>query len=406
MRALTIAFIKPRLTLPERTGADLHSTHLARALSRRGHDVRFLVGEHVGEAPNGIAMSVVGMQPPNAAVPYEFRGRVRRRLYRYFATYDGGLPAVDLESLDQPSDVVVGVGPNLPLLLCRLKRAVHIWYQTDELVLKKLSRVRFPSLMAFPRKGSTLHHVMAMALYERLFGRKCDDIWVVTERERQWMRICAGHNRIHVVPNGVDLDYFRPSTCDVPAPRIVFWGRLDFPPNIDALRWFAQNVWPKLREAAPDAILTVIGAYPTEEVQRLTVAAGAVLHADVHDLRPFVATARVAVFPFVSGAGMKNKVLEGAAMGRALVLSPTAAAGLRGNWAEAAMVCREPNEWVETLHRLLSNPSEANELGRRARRWVEVNHAWDQTAGAVEEILRRDCHNASKAKRAAGIGTA
>ncbi|MEZ5360985.1 MAG: glycosyltransferase family 4 protein [Bryobacterales bacterium] len=132
---------------------------------------------------------------------------------------------------------------------------------------------------------------------------------------------------------------------------------------------FLEKVWPLVRAQQPDARLVVMGFSPSEKVERLTAGAlGVELFSNVPDIRPVVCSAPVAIFPFVSGTGVKNKLLEGAAMARALIVSPMATDGLRG--ADPAPIAFEkPEQWCDTLLELWRNPRTAGDLGRQARRW-------------------------------------
>jgi glycosyltransferase involved in cell wall biosynthesis len=287
------------------------------------------------------------------------------------------LPRFDARELDEKFDAVIGVGAESLLLLALLKRAARIWYAADELVLACLSQgwsraLRFRALLT-------------NWLIERSMGGFADAIWVVSDREKRWMRVASGHRRITVVPNGVDTSYFAPISVDH-GRRIVFWGRLDFPPNIKAIEWFLDRVWPGVRARAPGASFRVIGACPTQRVREVTREEGVELCADVPDLRGLVCEAPIAVFPFFHGAGLKNKVLEGAAMGRALIMSSRAAQGLCRS-EDAALVVNRPVDWIDSIVQLLHDEQRALQLGATARNWVERHHSWASAAKTAEQSI-------------------
>src|SRR5262249_27140141 len=147
-------------------------------------------------------------------------------------------------------------------------------------------------------------------LYERVHRRVVDRVWVVSQSDRRAMRWLAGMRSVDVVTLGVDTDFFAPGP-ETPVPRTaVFWGRLDFGPNVQALQWFCRRVWPLVRRRVPDARFTIVGFRPTDAVLDVTKIDGVSLAADLADLRPTVRRHEVAVLPFVSGRGVKNKLLE------------------------------------------------------------------------------------------------
>jgi glycosyltransferase involved in cell wall biosynthesis len=98
------------------------------------------------------------------------------------------------------------------------------------------------------------------------------------------------------------------------------------------------------------------------------------------DLRPAIAAHAVAVMPFLSGSGLKNKMLEAAAMSRATVCSRAALNGLRGDTTSAFVVCRSAGEWVDAIADLWAAPERRARLGVSARAWVEANHTWRRAA--------------------------
>src|SRR5262249_19852526 len=154
------------------------------------------------------------------------------------------------------------------------------------------------------------------------FASCVDRAWVVSETERRAMRWLAGIGNVDVIANGVDDDHFRPLRVGQRPRTCVFWGRLDFGPNLQALPWFCKQVWPGPRRSPPDARFTIYGRCPTEAAGTLAQADGIELVPDLPDLRAAVSRHQVVVLPFVSGGGIKNKLLEAAALGKAIVCTP------------------------------------------------------------------------------------
>lgn len=262
-----------------------------------------------------------------------------------------------------------------------------VWAAADEMALMHVSRFR-PGTRDFdPWFGLKMS---TTGWFNELVHRdEADEVWVVSEQDARWMRAAQLHSRVRNIPNGVDLDYFRSVDVQAHPKRIAFWGVLDFRPNTQALEWFIPNVFEPLREAEPEAELLLIGRRPTDWVRSLADLPGVVLREDVPDLRPEVCSASVAAFPFVSGFGIKNKLLEGAAMSRALVCSPRAVDGLFSAADPAWKVCETGPEWIETIRSLWADPQGARDLGGAARRWVEENYHWDRAARQAEESLER-----------------
>ena len=169
----------------------------------------------------------------------------------------------------------------------------------------------------------------------------------------------------------------------------MFWGRLDFGPNLDALRWFCERIWPTLIRRVPTARFTIIGYVPTSEIERLATGPGISLIPNAPDLRAAVCQHTLVVLPFVSGGGIKNKLLEGAALGRPIICTPHACKSLQHDGVLPMVLATSARDWVERVIRLWSDERQCAELGREARRWVSQYYSWSSPAGAALQAFER-----------------
>jgi sugar transferase (PEP-CTERM/EpsH1 system associated) len=206
---------------------------------------------------------------------------------------------------------------------------------------------------------------------------------------RRVCRVQATH--VHAVPNGVDLDYFRPADTDGAAPAdravCVFVGALDYRPNVDGATWFCRHVLPLVRRSRPDAQVRLVGRKPAPAVRRLAELPGVELVGQVPDVRPHVASATVAVVPLQIARGLQNKVLEAMAMGKAVVASPQALAGVRAEPGVHVIAAEAPAKWAETLLRLFDDARLRQQLGAAARSFVEHHHDWERCLTPLAELL-------------------
>jgi sugar transferase (PEP-CTERM/EpsH1 system associated) len=220
-------------------------------------------------------------------------------------------------------------------------------------------------------------------------------VTVVTQAEAALYRQFAPEAAVHVIGNGVDLDYFRP----VPVPEqtdLVFVGALDYRPNVDAANWFSREVWPLVHARRPDARLCLVGRRPAPAVRALAQIPGVEVVGQVPDVRPYVARAAVAVVPLRLARGVQNKVLEALAMGRATVASPTTLAGLQGPATPGVLMASAVQEWVDAVLRLLEDEPLRHRLGSAGRRYVEQHHCWEDCLDPFLDLLGlRDSHGAA-----------
>ena len=135
--------------------------------------------------------------------------------------------------------------------------------------------------------------------------------------------------RALVAPNGVDVEYWHRTSPSLGAGRVVFTGKMNYPPNEDAALLLIRKVMPIVRRSFPAAELLVVGRDPTDRLRREGQAPGVTVTGFVDDVRPYLDTAAVFAAPLRFGAGIQNKVLEAMAMEIPVVASPLAAGGLR-----------------------------------------------------------------------------
>lgn len=189
---------------------------------------------------------------------------------------------------------------------------------------------RWPLSWVYAREGRRL------AEWEARVAREFDATLLVSADEAALLRqrVPEARDRIGAFENGVDADYFSPAR-DYPNPYpvdacgIAFTGAMDYWPNVDAVTWFAERIFPAVREAVPQARFFVVGSRPTEAVMQLARQPGVVVTGGVPDVRPYLAHAACAVAPLRIARGVQNKVLEAMAMACPVVASAQAAEGIR-----------------------------------------------------------------------------
>lgn len=199
----------------------------------------------------------------------------------------------------------------------------------------------------------------------------------------------TGHERVPVVPNGVEL----PALADLPGedaePTVVFTGVLAYPPNVEAARWFAREAWPAVRDAVPEARFVIAGRSPAPEVSALGREDGIEVRPDVPDMNREIRRAAVAVAPMRSGSGIKNKVLEAWAVGRPVVLTELATNGLGldrdGELAE--LVCTGAGEMAEAVADLLRDGERRRRLGELSREVARKRHSWESAGASLARAL-------------------
>jgi glycosyltransferase involved in cell wall biosynthesis len=374
---MRLLFVKHALAWPRSSGHDVHTFHMMKACGELGHEVS--LATVVPPEPPAIEGARIAhkfrLSAPLNDGPLDIPGtRLQHRFRSFWGVEDHWVLSLrQAAEAVKPHAVIVGGLDALPFFP-PLTNTVRVWYAADEWVLHHLSQLQ----MSLSSWREHVKAAVVKGLYERVHRNVVDRAWVVSESDQRAMHRLAGIRNVDLLPNGVDGVHFAPGPEVVQPRTAIFWGRLDFGPNIQALEWFVKRVWPIVHQRVPDSRFTVVGFQPTEAVRRLVQAPGIVLEANVRDLRSTARQHALAVLPFVSGAGIKNKLLEAAALGLPIVGTSVAARGLRGNAPLA--IGATPAEMADVIVRLWSDPEARAKAGRDARAWVLEQHSWMTTA--------------------------
>lgn len=243
---------------------------------------------------------------------------------------------------------------------------------------------RWPLAWVYRREGRKL------AEWEAHVAQDFDATVLVSQAEAALLKQRAPHaqHKISAFENGVDAEYFSPDR-DYPNPyvqmaqSIVFTGAMDYWPNIDAVTWFAEHIFPRVREVIPGAQFTIVGSRPSEAVLALASHPGVVVTGGVPDVRPYLAHAVCAVAPLRIARGVQNKVLEAMAMARPVIASAQAAEGLRAEAGRDFTLAQGEAEFARAVINTLQHPESA----ALARESVLAHYDWARNLAVIDALF-------------------
>ncbi|MQA18366.1 TIGR03087 family PEP-CTERM/XrtA system glycosyltransferase [Rugamonas rivuli] len=243
---------------------------------------------------------------------------------------------------------------------------------------------RWPSSALYRREGRSLLE------FERAAARSFDQVLLVSRAEAALFRLRAPESahKTGYFNNGVDSSYFSPQP-GFPDPYtnarvLVFTGAMDYPPNVEAVVWMAEQVMPALRQEFPDVQFHIVGSRPSPAVQALTRQPGIHVSGAVPDIRPYLHHAALAVAPLQIARGIQNKVLEAMAMGKTVVATPQALEGLSAVPGRDLISAAGAAEFIHHISRQLRNPGD---LGAAARQRVLNDYQWGKNLQRLGVVL-------------------
>jgi glycosyltransferase involved in cell wall biosynthesis len=194
--------------------------------------------------------------------------------------------------------------------------------------------------------------------------------------------------RVAKIPLGIDIPPRPASALGHGEPNVLFVGGYGHPPNEDAALRLLRQIMPAVRTRIPDLPLTLVGIEPTPAMY---ASAGPLdtITGRVDSVEPYVEDASLLALPIRLGGGMRVKLLEAMAAGKAIVASPLAAAGLAVGDGEELVLVDSDAEFAAAIARLLGDGARRAALGARARAWARANLGWDSRVRAYEDLYRR-----------------
>ncbi|MFM8271172.1 MAG: glycosyltransferase [Gemmata sp.] len=216
----------------------------------------------------------------------------------------------------------------------------------------------------------------------------------VSREDAKLIRSEFGGTRARVVENGVDVDFFRPQRdVDRDPARMLFLGSLDWRPNQDAARVLLTELLPAVRARAPRATAVLVGRRPPEWLRALAAATpGAELHADVPDVRPFLARCGFLAVPLRIGGGSRLKILEALAAGTPVVSTRVGAEGLELTPERDLLLADTPDELTRAALRAIARPDDLADTADSGRRQVLARYSWELLAERLDAVWHSVAH--------------
>jgi glycosyltransferase involved in cell wall biosynthesis len=401
---LSILYVSPMPPSPPRFGAQARMHGLMTSLARR-HDITAiaLVDEGFDVEDCRRAMLAYCREVVLIPNPHGRNGAIKRALQlrslvsrRSFERHRCSVPALQT-AIDRALS-----GGRFDIVNLEFPYLAHFRFdrsrpgQRPAPCVIDAHEIAYDIVRQFARHGSGAGRSVYAALNWRKLRREelaafrsADAVCACSVADQERIRAEVPSARTVVIPNAADVDFYRPQPEDPPGDgrTVVFFGLMSTVPNIDGATWFVREIWPLVHRARADARCKIIGKGAGKAVHDLA-GSGVEIVGFVEDLRPHLAAAAALVVPLRLGGGTRLKIVEGMAMGKAIVSTTLGAEGLDIASGQNIVVADDAAGFANAVVRLLDEPARAAEIGAAARRLAVERYAWSAAAAKLEDLFR------------------
>ena len=243
------------------------------------------------------------------------------------------------------------------------------------------------------KSGNFISKWIASIEYKRLFNYekqmlpKFKKVLVCSREDQQYLIENTGVN-VELLQNGVNTDVFCPRDVSYTQNRVLFTGNMDYAPNIDAVTYFVEEIWPKIVLKVPEAQFVIAGQRPVAKVLSLK-SENIHITGFIPNLADEYAKAHVVVSPLRIGAGTQNKVLEALSMDIPVVSTNVGYSGLELEIGEGIALSINSNEFAENVVRILSDEEYRGKLGKTGGQKIRSRFSWQGIALQLEAYLKQ-----------------
>jgi glycosyltransferase involved in cell wall biosynthesis len=252
-----------------------------------------------------------------------------------------------------------------------------------------LARRRAFQVQRFSRAGwSALFNLKGLKKFEFDMYADADRVLALTPEGKRELEDIRPDLDISVVPHGVDVSRFCVSWECAKEQAVMFLGNYPHDPNRDAVIYFSNKIWPRVREKVPEARFYVVGKDPTPDLEELArLDSSIVVTGTVDDVRPYFERCKIFVNPVRIGGGFRGKILEAMSMGLPIVTTTLGAEGVNAENGKDMIIADHPDAFAAAVVELLEDASLCERLGERARSLAVDRFSWEKGVEELERVL-------------------
>jgi glycosyltransferase involved in cell wall biosynthesis len=296
---------------------------------------------------------------------------------------------VDRLALETDFDIAHADQMNMAQYAARVPGALKILDAHNALWLlyKRLWR----TMESGPRKWLLGRDYRLLKRYEGRVCREFDAVLAVSGEDKIALEEAAGRSLdATVVPIAIDVDEVKVVQRDAEPRHILHIGTMYWPPNVDAVTWFVQKIYPLIREQRPDAQFDVVGSRPPTELLTFNgTGQGINVTGYVEDPTPYQQRAAVMIVPLLAGGGMRVKILNALAEGIPVVSTTLGCEGIKVTPGHDILVGDTPEAFAAQVLQVLGDPGLGRQLAANGRRLAQEMYDYRNACRPLEDVYAR-----------------
>lgn len=227
--------------------------------------------------------------------------------------------------------------------------------------------------------------------WEKFYWQLADKLVVMSDEDQVYIQQFVDRpDKVVVISNGVDTKWFKQKPQKLPSkPTILYVGTFKWLPNIEAVSFLVEKIWPQIKQTLPDAQLKIVGNAPTKEIKAYGAQDDSIeVTGRVEDIRDAFKQAHVLLAPVFSGKGTRYKILEAMASGTPIVATPTAVEGLKLSHGQQVLVGQDAQSLANLTLKVLNDPVLWKQLSQAGQAFVEQYYDWNLISQKLDKLYQ------------------
>lgn len=382
---MDILFITTSLPYPPNTGGAIRAHGIIEGLRLAGHHITLLCF-HEGAIPANLGITIHPIPTPNRSkwdrlktLLFTRQADISKRLYS-----DGFAQKLISLLSDHRYDLIqfegIEAGCYLPIAKQHQPSAKLVFdtFNAEYMLQRNIFQIDRQNPKRLPMALYSYLQIGRIKRYETHLCTVADAVIAVSEEDAILLRPLGNADKIHVVSSGIWVNQYaqNPASLELSHPALVFTGKMDYRPNVDAMVWFVEDILPLIRQKIADVHLYIVGQQPHARLDGFKNHPHITITGKVDSVLPYLYEADVYIAPLRMGSGTRLKLLEAMACGCAIISTTIAASGLNEMIKSAMMIADNPSDIAQHILNLLDNEQKRTTMGELAKRHVATHYDW------------------------------